>query len=110
MRVEQARERPGVLAVDEDADPLGLARRRVPRLQQLANVPLAAARFAVYEQVVEAYLGASANMRLAEASSAPDRIDASMLDAFAPNCSGLGLRIAEVLMGVGGAVLQIPTG
>jgi pilus assembly protein CpaE len=31
----------------------------------------------------QAYLGASANMRLAEASSAPDRIDAAMLDAFA---------------------------
>jgi pilus assembly protein CpaE len=30
-----------------------------------------------------AYLGASANMRLAEASAAPDRIDAAMLDAFA---------------------------
>jgi pilus assembly protein CpaE len=30
-----------------------------------------------------AYLGASANMRLAEASAAPERIDASMLDAFA---------------------------
>jgi pilus assembly protein CpaE len=28
------------------------------------------------------YLGAGANMRLAEASAAPDRIDASMLDAF----------------------------
>ena len=30
-----------------------------------------------------AYLGASANMHLAEASSAPDRIDAAILDAFA---------------------------
>jgi|WetSurMetagenome_2_1015567.scaffolds.fasta_scaffold117669_2 pilus assembly protein CpaE len=30
-----------------------------------------------------AYLGASANMRLAEASSAPERIDAAILDAFA---------------------------
>jgi pilus assembly protein CpaE len=29
------------------------------------------------------YLGASANMRLAEASAAPDRIDGAMLDAFA---------------------------
>lgn len=30
-----------------------------------------------------AYLGASANMRLAEASAAPERIDGAMLDAFA---------------------------
>ncbi len=30
-----------------------------------------------------AYLGASANMQLAEASSAPDRIDAALLEAFA---------------------------
>jgi pilus assembly protein CpaE len=30
-----------------------------------------------------AYLGASANMRLAEASTAPERIDAAILDAFA---------------------------
>jgi pilus assembly protein CpaE len=30
-----------------------------------------------------AYLGAAANMRLAEASSSPDRIDAAILDAFA---------------------------
>lgn len=30
-----------------------------------------------------AYLGASANMRLGEASSAPERIDATVLDAFA---------------------------
>ncbi|HEY5070805.1 MAG TPA: hypothetical protein VII63_02125 [Caulobacteraceae bacterium] len=35
-----------------------------------------------------AYLGASANMQLAEAASDPDRIDAAMLDAFAMKMAG----------------------
>ena len=42
-----------------------------------------------------AYLGVSANMRLAEASSAPDRIDATVLDAFSlPSGAGFDLFAA----------------
>lgn len=52
--------------------------RRAPQPGAVALVDLNLAFGAAH-----AYLGASANMRLAEASAAPERIDASILDAFA---------------------------
>ena len=58
-----------------------LAATLAKRASQPGSVALVDLNLA--DGAASAYLGAKANMGLAEASSAPDRIDASLLDAFA---------------------------